>query len=194
MPARRVTNGTHVRSAHARQQRRQADRRPRALAAERRRLTLGGSAARGAYVADAALATATLHRRNGAARAQQALGVDAEYSRDHWLVRGELIWNRWQVPTLSRDARRARARSSKGATRFRRHVRRRAASIASASASCASSFGTRTWDAPVTRLETGVGYYIRRNLLAKGAYQHNWRDGGPVTSRGLFAAQLHFWL
>ena len=39
----------------------------------------------------------------------------------------------------------------------------------------------RTWDAPVTRLETGAGYYIRRNLLAKGTYQHNWRDGGPVT-------------
>ena len=55
-------------------------------------------------------------------------------------------------------------------------------------------FGTRTWDAPITRLETGAGYYIRRNLLAKGTYQHNWRDGGPVRSRGLFAAQLHFWL
>ena len=46
----------------------------------------------------------------------------------------------------------------------------------------------------MTRLETGVGYYIRRNLLAKGTYQHNWRDGGLLTSLGLFAAQLHFWL
>ena len=31
----------------------------------------------------------------------------------------------------------------------------------------ASSSETRSWDAPVTRLETGAGYYIRRNLLAK---------------------------
>jgi len=54
--------------------------------------------------------------------------------------------------------------------------------------------GTRTWDAPVTRLESGAGYYIRRNLLAKGTYQYNWRDGGLVRTRGLFAAQLHFWL
>jgi hypothetical protein len=51
-----------------------------------------------------------------------------------------------------------------------------------------------TWDAPVTRLEAGVGYYIRRNLIGKATYQHNWRDGGLVRSRGLVAMQLHFWL
>ena len=32
---------------------------------------------------------------------QHALGMDAEYSRDHWMLRGELIWNQWQVPTIS---------------------------------------------------------------------------------------------
>jgi hypothetical protein len=46
----------------------------------------------------------------------------------------------------------------------------------------------------VIRLETGAGYYIRRNLIAKGSYQHNWRDGGPIRTLGLFAVQLHFWL
>jgi hypothetical protein len=51
-----------------------------------------------------------------------------------------------------------------------------------------------TWDAPVTRVEAGAGYYLRRNLLAKIAYQHNWRDGGLIRRRGLLAAQLHFWL
>jgi len=155
-------------------------------------LTIGGSAARGAYVADAALASATMVA--GTSRStQQALGLDAEYSRDHWMVRGELIWNQWQVPTLSQtlDATSAfvegRYKISPGlflATRIDRL----------GFSELASSFETRTWDAPVTRLETGVGYYIRRNLLVKSSYQHNWRDGGLVTSRGLFAAQLHFWL
>ncbi len=66
---------------------------------------IGGSAATGAYVADAALANATVI--GGTARSKQhAFGLDAEYSRDHWIVRGEFIWNRWQVPTLSADARR----------------------------------------------------------------------------------------
>jgi len=57
-----------------------------------------------------------------------------------------------------------------------------------------SSLNSPTWDAPVTRIETGAGYYIRRNFLAKLAYQHNWRDGGLIRSRGLVALQLHFWL
>ena len=155
-------------------------------------LAIGGSAARGAYVADAALATATI--LGGAARSNQhALGVDAEYARAHWILRGELMWNRWQVPTLARtlDATSAfvegRYKISPGVFVASRIDRLTFNELA-------SSFGTRTWDAPVTRLETGVGYYIRRNLVAKGAYQHNWRDGGPITSRGLFAAQLHFWL
>jgi hypothetical protein len=155
-------------------------------------LAIGGSAARGAYVADAALATATIAR--GTSRsAQQALGIDAEYSRDHWVLRGELIWNRWQVPTLSRalDATSAfvegRYKISPGVFVASRIDRLGFGELPSASE-------PRTWDAPVTRLETGAGYYIRRNLIVKGTYQHNWRDGGPTRSLGLFAAQLHFWM
>src|SRR5262245_50083863 len=29
---------------------------------------------------------------------QTAWGADAEYSRDHWLARGELVWSRWRLP------------------------------------------------------------------------------------------------
>ena len=155
-------------------------------------LSIGGSAAKGAYVSDAALATATL--MSGSLRSnQQALGVDAEYSRDHWLLRGELIWNRWQVPTLSPalDATsvfvEGRYKVSPGVFVASRIDRLGFSDLA-------ASIGSRTWDAPVTRLETGLGYYIRRSLIAKGSYQHNWRDGGSIRSLGLFAAQLHFWL
>jgi hypothetical protein len=155
-------------------------------------LAIGGSAARGAYVSDSALSAATL-RAGTAGSAQQALGADAEYSRDHWMLRGEVIWNRWQVPTLTRrlDATSAflegRYKISPGVFVASRIDRLTFNELAASS-------DTRSWDAPVTRLETGVGCYIRRNLLAKGTYQHNWRDGGPITSLGLFAAQLHFWL
>lgn len=153
---------------------------------------IGGSAASGAYIADAALASATMMAW-ASRSSQHALGLDAEYSRDYWMVRGELIWNQWQMPTLSRslDATSAfvegRYKITPGMFVASRIDRLGFNELA-------SSFGLRTWDAPVTRLETGAGYYIRRNLLAKGTYQHNWRDGGPVTSRGLFAAQLHFWM
>ena len=155
-------------------------------------LTLGGSAARGAYLADAALTTATL--ASGDVRsAQQALGADAEYSHAHWLVRAEVIWNRWQVPTLSQDL---SASSVFVEGRYKIlpgfYVAGRVDRLGFSELQ--SSRGSLSWDAPVTRVETGAGYYLRRNLLAKASYQQNWRDGGLVRRRGLFAAQLHFWL
>ncbi len=155
-------------------------------------LMLGGSAARGPYVSDAALATATI--LSGTARSTQlALGADAEYSRDYWLVRGELIWNQWQVPTISSDLDAMSAfveGSYKVSPGF--FVAGRIDRLGFGE--LPSSLGNATWDASVTRLETGVGYYLRRNFLGKMTYQHNWRDGGPVRSRGLVALQLHFWL
>jgi hypothetical protein len=56
------------------------------------------------------------------------------------------------------------------------------------------STGTNTWDAPVTRFEVGLGYYIQRNLLGKVTSQYNSRDGGLVRKRNQFTVQLEFWL
>ena len=50
-----------------------------------------------------------------------------------------------------------------------------------------------TWDAPVTRIEVGGGYYILRNVTAKVSYQHNWRDGWKIRSAGFAATQLSYW-
>jgi hypothetical protein len=155
-------------------------------------LTIGGSAAHGPYVADATLASAT--RMGGTTRSTQAAyGIDAEYARNYWLVRGEVIWNRWQVPTLAPNL---EAMSAFVEGRYKILPGLFAAGRVDhlAFSQLSSPTSTRTWDAPVTRLETGIGYYLRRNLVAKGAYQHNWRDGGLVRSRGLFAVQLHYWL
>ena len=49
------------------------------------------------------------------------------------------------------------------------------------------------WDAPVTRVEGDIGYYIQRNLIARVAVQYNDRAAGRVTSRTYFAGQLAFW-
>jgi hypothetical protein len=155
-------------------------------------LVLGGSGARGPYVSDAALTSTTIP--SGTVRSTQlALGADAEYSRDYWLVRGELIWNQWQVPTISSnlDAMSAFVEGSyKVSPGF--FVAGRIDRLGFGE--LRSSLGNATWDASVTRLETGIGYYLRRNFLGKMTYQHNWRDGGPIRKRGLVALQLHFWL
>jgi hypothetical protein len=154
-------------------------------------LAIGGSAARGRYLSDALRTSTSL---TGPDRAtQRALGVDAEYSRDHWLMRGEAVWNQWQVPTL--------APSVNAASVFVEGTYKILPGFFAAGRIDRLSFGrvttptqSRAWDAPVTRAETGVGFYVRRNLLAKTTYQHNWRAGGVVRSRGLVAVQLQFWL
>jgi hypothetical protein len=154
-------------------------------------LALGASAASGSYVADAALASAAMI--GGGRSRQNAAGLDAELSRDHWLLRGELIWNQWQVPTFS-PALNATSMFVEGRYKISPGLFLASRIDHLGFAELPSPSGALSWDAPITRLETGAGYYIRRNFLLKGAYQHNWRDGGLVTSRGLFALQLHFWL
>jgi hypothetical protein len=52
---------------------------------------------------------------------------------------------------------------------------------------------TDEWDAPVTRLEIGAGYYLLRNVLARVSLQRNVRDGGRVTRAHLLAGQLAYW-
>ena len=49
------------------------------------------------------------------------------------------------------------------------------------------------WDFPVTRIEVGGGYSLRRNMVAKVAYQHNRREN-PFDRRTRFvAAELVYW-
>src|SRR5579859_297120 len=61
-------------------------------------LVLGLSGSRGAFV-DRALADAYGTGGRGEFP-QDALGMDAEYSRGYWLVRGEAIWNHWHLPVI----------------------------------------------------------------------------------------------
>lgn len=49
------------------------------------------------------------------------------------------------------------------------------------------------WDAPVERLEVGGGWYLQRNLVARGVVQRNWREGGRVRSDTYLSAQLAYW-
>jgi hypothetical protein len=57
-------------------------------------------------------------------------------------------------------------------------------------------FGGRptSWDAPVSRVEAGAGYSLRRNLLLKAAVQRNWRSGVAFGARETVAgAQALLW-
>ena len=49
------------------------------------------------------------------------------------------------------------------------------------------------WDFPVTRIEVGGGYYVRRNVIAKVAYQQNWREDPFYRRTRFVAAQVVYW-
>lgn len=145
----------------------------------------GVSAARGAYRARGA--------QGGAAQAddaQTALGVDLEYARGHVLLRAEAVWSAWDVPTVRAQPLAALGVSVEG--------RWRATAVFDLAArvdrldfeTLQGSTRRAPWDAPVWRLETGLGARVRRGLGLKLALQHNRRDGGYVRRETLVVARV----
>ena len=153
-------------------------------------LILGASGARGEYLSRDVIGALPPERRGH--DAQQAWGVDLEYSRDRWILRSEAIWSRWQTPMLER---------SLGALGFTAEGRCKVLPGLYAAARLDhlgfthidGPAGRVSWDAPVWRTEAGLGYVPVRHVLAKVAYQHNWRDGGRVRERALLTSQLVVW-
>lgn len=162
-------------------------------------LAFGISAASGAFVSH--VATGALPPESaGWTPTQAAFGADLEVSGGHWLVRSELVVNRWSVPAvlapLIED--RLRATGVWVEARYRVSPRWYVAGRAD-HLGFSTLVGTvvagepTTWDAPVTRGQITTGYYLTRNIVARGEYQYNWRDGGRPHERGLAAAQILYW-
>ncbi len=161
-------------------------------------LVIGISGALGPFVSHDALAALPVGA--GDEDTQRALGVDVEYSRDHWLVRAEAILNEWRVPPvevpLIDEPLRALGVSVEGRYRIRPgfYVAGRVDHLGFSRITGTAFNGRPTaWEAPVSRLEFGGGYYLRRNIIGKLAYQYNWRDGGRTRERGFVIAQLLYW-
>jgi hypothetical protein len=131
---------------------------------------------------------------------QEAFGIDAEYSRDYWLVRGEFIRSRWRLPALSSpfidgplDATTAFVESRYRFTpRLFAAARLDGLTFSRISGNVFDRTPT-TWDAPVSRLEVGGGVYIQRNLSVRAVVQRNWRDGGLVHNRTFVSGQIAYW-
>ena len=154
-------------------------------------LVLGASAARGAYAAEEATAGTPVRASD---LLQRAYGIDAEYSRDYWLVRAEAVWSGWDVPSLDEPRLlgpvRARALSVEG--RYKILPGLYAAARVDHLGFSRLARGV-TWDAPVFRFEGGAGYNVHRRVLVKAVFQHNRRDGGQVRSLDIVAGQVLAW-
>jgi hypothetical protein len=159
-------------------------------------LVAGLSAARGAFLANDV--TYALSEGGRASEyAQRTLGADVEYSRGYAVVRAEWVHASWRLPALEEpaltDALGAGSLSVEGrytlAPGF--YVAARADRLWFSTVS--GTYGSAPWDADVSRLEAGAGYSLIRNVIIKGSYQYNRRDGGRVRRAHYGAAQLVLW-
>ena len=157
-------------------------------------LVLGASAARGAW-----LSHAVSEYLPGGDYHQRAVGADVEYSRDHWVVRSELVWSGWDLPYIGSarqtDVVSALAAHVEGRYRItpRIFVAARADRLGFSRVQD-EALQWLPWDAPVRRGEIAAGYYFQRNLVGRVAVQRNVRlGGGRVRHRTYVAGQLMFW-
>ena len=155
-------------------------------------LILGVSAARGAWLSRTVSPDSS--------PAQQSFGADAEYSRDHWIVRGELVWSRWGFPHPLAPSNATTLDSIgswiEGRYRItpRIFVATRVDRLGFSTLKGATlGISGLPWDAPVRRVEAGVGYYLQRNFVLRTSVQGNWRDGGRDRDRTYLSAQLVYW-
>lgn len=158
-------------------------------------LVIGSSFARGQFLSRRVLNAMPAARAGDFV--QRAHGVDVEYSRDRWLVRGDAVLSQWQLPLpnepLTHGALKAIAIAVEGRYTFLPGAYAAARAEHLAFSRIAGTSRIVAWDAPVSRVEVGGGYYLQRNLVARISLQHNTREAGRVRRASLLAAQLLFW-
>jgi predicted porin len=156
---------------------------------------LGGSAARGQY-AERSLIDA-LPASPDRRFIQRAFGADLEYSRDHWMVRADTVMSEWRIPAAGAPVidrpLRAVAVSVEGRYAFLPGVYAAARGEHLAFNRIVGTARVAEWDAPVSRVEVGGGYYLQRNVVARMSVQFNHRDGGLVHNLVLPAVQILYW-
>jgi hypothetical protein len=159
-------------------------------------VAIGISAARGAFLSRTLESVLTPGRQleDGV---QNAWGLDAEFSQGRFLGRGEMIWSRWTLPVAltSNDNERLGATAVLAEARYRIfpgiHIAARGERLGFSR--LATAAGPQRWDAPVRRFEVGAGYSIIRNVMVKGSWQRNLRDGGRVRRQTIGALQVVYW-
>lgn len=160
-------------------------------------LLIGVSAARGEYLDRELRDQLMLGSADAGSYHQRALGADVECSRGHWLVRLEGVWSEWDAaildPPTETPELRAMAISMEGRYKVAPGVYLAARADRLGFNRIEGSAGAASWDAPVSRVEAGVGWQVTRHVVLKGVYQYNWRDGGPARTQGMAAMQALLW-
>jgi hypothetical protein len=160
-------------------------------------LIIGASAAFSPFIVRSAV-QALPAQADGHALTQQALGADVEYSRAYYVVRFEMVVDRWHLPEIEAPLitkpLQAMATFVEGRYKIRPgfYVAGRIEHLGFSDV--VGSSGRSSWEAPVSRLEVGGGYSIQRNMVVKLFYQYDARIVGSPQRIGVPAVQLKVWI
>lgn len=170
-------------------------------------LIVAGSFADGRFFADSLTTPSSAATGSGGAYAtaattggryhQQTWGADGEYSIGHFLARAELVSARWRLPatgpTPITEPLRSTGLSVEGRYRLMPGVTAAARVDRLWFSTLRGSYQALPWDAPVTRVESGVAWSVTRNVIVRGTVQHNTRPRGSVRSATVPALQVTVW-
>ena len=157
---------------------------------------LGASWARGEYLDESVQESLPPFARDRTFR-QRALGTDVEFAHGHWLWRAEAVWSEWDAAAatgpLLGDTLTALSWYLEG-----KYVLLPGLYVAARLdrldfGDVMGPQGPEPWEAPVWRLETGLGLAVTRQVKVKAVYQRNERDGGFVRTNNLVAVQGAIW-
>jgi hypothetical protein len=155
-------------------------------------LTVGLSASRGSWVGRDVKALLTpIEQQRGTAQA--LVGMDTEFARGHWILRGEWWHSRFTVPTLANPLT-ATGGFAEARYRFlpRWQVSARGDRLGFSKISSAT-IAAMPWDAPIWRAEAALGYRVSRHIDLRAGYQYNWREAGRVRVLGFPTLQAMVW-
>ncbi|TSA18162.1 hypothetical protein D4R75_11540 [bacterium] len=129
-------------------------------------LTVGASAAMGAYLADGGK---PLPRDEGSNHYQQLIGeADFEFSRDRFLLNGEAVYSQWTVPFENEDTKLS-VLGYYAEAKYTWFPRFSTAARVSGLIFSKLNIGDASvrWDNNVLEVEAGIGYHIDRNTIIK---------------------------
>lgn len=155
-------------------------------------LTVGLSALKGSWVASNVQSLLPVGQQ-GRDTSQSLVGIDADFGRGHWIIRGEWWHSRFGVPTLPRPLR-SNGGFLEARYRFlpRWQVAGRGDRLSFSRITSQAGQEVR-WDAPVWRIEGVLGYRVSRRIEVRAGYQFNWREAGRVRQRGFPTLQALMW-
>jgi len=156
-------------------------------------IAIGASGGTGTWIDRQVLDQASLE----SAAAQRVVGVDAEAGRGHWLLRTEWFYSAFTLPLATAPPLHLGTHAAYIEGRYRFSPRwqfgARVDRLRFARVEGLTPRGPTPWDADVDRVEVAVAYRATTTTEIKVAWQHNWRDGGRVRTRGFPAIQLLYW-